>query len=102
MAAGERVQSQEERMVHHWLYVAARTQPDPACGVRIFAAVAALNDQSGFMFGLPIRDDQERSLVRLRTELAQDTFDRAWAEGYSATVERAGAWALEGLRQLET
>ena len=94
--------SKEERMVHHWLYVAARAQPDPVFGVRVFAAVAALNDRSGFMFGLPIRNDQERSLVRLRTELTQDAFDKAWTEGYSATVEEAGAWALEGLGQLET
>jgi hypothetical protein len=54
------------------------------------------------MFGLPIRNDQERSLDRLQTELAQNAFDKAWGEGYSATIEQAGSWALEGLRQLET
>lgn len=94
--------SKEERSLHHWLYVAARAQPNPVSQVRISAAVAALNDRSGFMFGLPIRNDQERSLDRLQTELAQNAFDKAWGEGYSATIEQAGSWALEGLRQLET
>ena len=94
--------SKEERALHHWLYLAARAQPNSVSRVRISAAVAALNDRSGFMFGLPIRNDQERSLDHLRTELASDAFDRAWGEGYSTTVEQAGAWALEGLRQLDT
>lgn len=84
----------------HWLYAAARAQPDPATTVRIFGAVAALTDRSGFMFGIPIRKDIERSMAQAKTGLDQRTVDKAWSEGQTATIEQAGTWALEGLGQL--
>ena len=92
--------SEEREWRHRWLYAAARAQADPASTVRIFAAVEALNDRSGFMFGIPIRKDLERSLASARAELDEEVFDIAWTEGQTATVEQAGIWALEGLKQL--
>lgn len=89
----------EGMWLHHWLYAAARMQPDPVVAVRIFGALAVHNDRSGFVFGIPIRRDLERTLARARGELDQESFDRAWAEGSDVTVARAGEWALEGLVQ---
>ena len=83
--------------LHHWLYAAARMQPDPVVAVRIFGALAVHNDRSGFAFGIPIRRDLEQALARARGELDRESFDRAWAEGSNVTVARAGEWALEGL-----
>jgi len=91
----------EGHWLHHWLYAAARMQPDPAVAVRIFAALAVLNERSGFVFGVPIRRDLTKSLDQARADLDGESFNKAWAEGSSATLEQASAWGLEGLSQLE-
>ena len=91
----------EGQWLHHWLYAAARMQPDPDVAVRIFSALAVLKDRSGFMFGIPIRKDMTKSLDQARADLDGESFDKAWAEGSSATLEQAGVWGLEGLSQLE-
>ena len=85
----------------HWLHAAARVQPDPDVAVRIFSALAVLNERSGFVFGIPIRRDLEQSLAQARADLDEESFDTAWAEGSTATLEPAGVWGLEGLRRLE-
>lgn len=54
----------------------------------------------GFVFGIPIRRDIDRLFGRARAELGPDSFDRARAEGQDASVDQAGALALEGLAEL--
>ena len=54
----------------------------------------------GFVFGIPIRRDIDRLFGRARAELDPEPFDRAWAEGQTASIEQAGALALEGLARL--
>ena len=94
--------SVEGMWVPHWLYVAARAQPDPVSLVRILGAVDVLNGRTGFMFGIPIREDRDRFLERARVDLGPEAFEKAWVEGSSASVVQAGEWALEGLQHLET
>jgi len=36
-----------------------------------------------------------------RAELGPEPFDRAWAKGQAASVDQAGALALEGLERLD-
>jgi tetratricopeptide (TPR) repeat protein len=95
------LESQEDHSLNHWLFAAARAQPDRAVIVRVLGAQAATAERSGFMFGIPIRRDIARLLDGARTTLDQNAFDQAWAEGQAATVEQAGAWALEGLDGVE-
>ena len=95
------LESQDDHILNHWLFAAARAQPDSAVMVRVLGTQAATAERSGFMFGIPIRRDVARLLHGARTTLGQAVFDKAWAEGQAATVEQAGAWALEGLAVLE-
>jgi hypothetical protein len=60
-------------------------------------AQAALANRTGFVFGIPIRRDIDQLFGRARAALGPDSFDRAWAEGHAASIEQAGALALEGL-----
>ncbi|GMQ86268.1 MAG: hypothetical protein BMS9Abin07_1841 [Acidimicrobiia bacterium] len=64
-------------------------------------AQAAFAKRTGFVFGIPIRRDIDRLLERARAELGPESFDRAWVEGQAASVDQAGALALEGLERLE-
>jgi hypothetical protein len=63
-------------------------------------AQAAFATRTGFVFGIPIRRDVDRLFERARAELDPESFDIAWAEGQAATVEEAGALALEGLGRM--
>jgi predicted ATPase/DNA-binding CsgD family transcriptional regulator len=59
------------------------------------AAERLLNDIAGHLF-LPDRLEYERHMQSVRTQLDTPTFDRAWAEGQSMTMEQAVAYALFG------
>ena len=95
------LESREDHWLNHWLWAAARAQPGLSAAVRILGTQAALAERTGFVFGIPIRRDIDRLFERARAELDPESFDRAWAEGQAASVEQAGAWALEGLDKLE-
>ncbi len=95
------LESREDHWLNHWLWAAARVQPEPSAAVHIMGAQAALAKRTGFVFGIPIRRDVDLLLERVRAELDPEEFDQAWSEGQAATVEQAGAWALDGLEHLE-
>ena len=95
------LKSQEDHWLNHWLWAAARAQPDQSAMVRILGAQTAFAEGTEFMFGIPIRKDVDRLLGGARTRLDQGVFDQAWSEGRAATVEQASAWALDGLEHLE-
>jgi predicted ATPase/class 3 adenylate cyclase len=94
------LESREDHWLNHWLWAAARAQPERAAAVHIMGAQAALAKRTGYVFGIPIRRDVDRLLERAAAELDPDSFDRAWAEGQAASVEQAGALALESLAGL--
>ncbi len=95
------LEAREDHALNHWLWAAARAQPEPSNAVRTMGAQAAFADRTGFVFGIPIRKDVQRLLERARQELDPESFDVAWAEGQAASVDQAGAWALEGLEQVD-
>ena len=90
------LEAHEDHALNHWLWAAARVQPDLSDAVRIMGAQATLAKR-GFVFGIPIRRDVDRLLERARAELDPESFDIALAEGQAASVDEAGAWALDGL-----
>jgi hypothetical protein len=94
------LESHEDHWLNHWLWAAARVQPELSASVHIMGAQAALAKRTGFVFGIPIRRDVDRLFERARAEFDPESFDRAWAEGQAATLEQATAWALEGLEKL--
>ena len=94
------LESREDHWLNHWLWAAARVQPKPSASVHILGAQAALANRTGWVFGIPIRRDIERLFGRARAELGADSFDRAWVKGHAASVDQAGAMALEGLAGL--
>ena len=91
------LEAAEDHWLNHWLWAAARAQTDVGVAARILGTQAALAERTGFVFGIPIRRDRDRRVERLRDAFGRGDFDQAWAEGQAATVEQAGAWALEGL-----
>jgi hypothetical protein len=93
------LEAREDHALNHWLWAAARVQPELSDAVRIMGAQAALAKR-GFVFGIPIRRDVDRLFERARAELGPEPFDRAWAEGQAASLDKAGALALEGLAGL--
>ncbi|MCH7900143.1 MAG: hypothetical protein IH818_04435 [Acidobacteria bacterium] len=94
------LESREDHWLNHWLWAAARVQTELSAAVHIMGAQAALAKRTGFLFGIPIRRDIDRLFGRARAELGPDSFDRAWAEGQAASVDQAGALALDGLAGL--
>jgi tetratricopeptide (TPR) repeat protein len=95
------LESREDHWLNHWLWAAARVQPEPSAAVHIMGAQATLAKRTGFVFGVPIRRDIDRLFEWARTDLDPDSFDRAWAKGQAASIEQAGALALDGLALLE-
>jgi hypothetical protein len=95
------LKSREDHWLNHWLWAAARVQPELSAAVHIMGTQAAFAKRTGFVFGIPIRRDVDRLFERARAELDPESFDRAWAEGQAASIEQAGALALHGLEQLE-
>ncbi len=95
------LESREDQSLNHWLWAAARAQPELSVAVHIMGAQAAFAKRTGFVFGIPIRRDVDRIFERARAELDPESFDRAWAEGQAASTEQASALALDGLEQLE-
>jgi ATP/maltotriose-dependent transcriptional regulator MalT len=93
------LEAREDQWLNHWLWAAARAQPKLAAAAHIMGAQAALAER-GFVFGIPIRRDIDRLFDRARAELGPESFDRAWTEGQAASVDQAGAVALEGLAGL--
>jgi predicted ATPase/DNA-binding SARP family transcriptional activator len=91
------LESRDDQKLNHWLWAAARAQPELSAAVHIMGAQAALAERTGFVFGIPIRHDIERLRERARTELGLESFDRARMEGQAASVDQASATALEGL-----
>jgi tetratricopeptide (TPR) repeat protein len=95
------LESREDQKLNHWLWAAARVQPDLSATVHIMGAQAALARRTGFVFGIPIRRDVGRLIERAKTELDAESFDRAWAEGQAASIEQASALALDGPAELD-
>ncbi|MCZ6506022.1 MAG: tetratricopeptide repeat protein, partial [Actinobacteria bacterium] len=94
------LESREDHWLNQWLWAAARVQPELSAAVHIMGAQAALAKRTGFVFGIPIRRDIDRLFGRARAELDPESFDRAWTEGQAASIEQAGALALDGLAGL--
>jgi len=94
------LESREDHWLNHWLWAAARVQPELSAAVHIMGSQAALAKRTGYVFGIPIRRDIDRLFGRARAELDPDSFDRAWTEGQAASIEQAGALALDGLAGL--
>jgi hypothetical protein len=94
------LESREDQKLNHWLWAAARAQPDLSATAHIMGAQAALAKRTGFVFGIPIRRDVARLIDRATAELDPESFGSAWAEGQAASIEQASALALDGLAEL--
>ncbi len=67
----------------------ASIQGEPTQAVRLYAAAEAIRQTIGAPRPPRKRTAYERDLARLRLELGEDDFARAWAEGLTLTPEQA-------------
>jgi predicted ATPase/class 3 adenylate cyclase len=72
----------------------AGLQQQPVRAARLFAASAALRKAMGGEAWAAEKADYERNLSLARTELDEESWQRAWAEGEAMDVEQAIAYAL--------
>ena len=68
----------------------------PRRAVLLFAAAGALRRAMGTLMAVTDRQDYETSLLILRRELDAATFQAAWAEGQSLSIEQAIEEAKKG------
>jgi hypothetical protein len=63
----------------------------------LYAAAEALQETAGFSLPIPNYQqlNHEKTIAMLRTNLGEETFAKAWAEGRSMTREQAIEHALE-------
>jgi predicted ATPase len=75
----------------------ARQRDDPGCAVRLLAAAGALLEAAGtgwllaYVAPAPAHDD---ALPALRSQIGDDAFQQAWAEGAAMGRQRAVEYAL--------
>jgi non-specific serine/threonine protein kinase len=76
--------------------VVAILRGEPAPGVRLIAAGAAVNPRYATVHQPAVRLDVAAGLACARAALGEDAFAQAWSEGQATTLEQAIADALEG------
>ncbi len=74
--------------------VAAEGQPERAA--RLLGAAQALLDRTSSVVEPADRIEIEREIAAVRTQLGEETFAPAWAEGRAMTLEQAITYALMG------
>jgi tetratricopeptide (TPR) repeat protein len=84
----------EERGLEGLAGVAA-AQEQPERAARLFGAAEALREVIGEPLAPAYRAAHERDVAAVRALLGDATFEAAWAEGRSMTLEQAIAYALE-------
>jgi predicted ATPase/DNA-binding SARP family transcriptional activator/Tfp pilus assembly protein PilF len=84
------------------LAAAGSAQGQPAQAVRLYGAVEALRESFEFPRPPVFRGDYELGLLELQTQLDEQAFRSAWAEGRAMNLEAAIVYALSSAGRLAT
>jgi predicted ATPase len=76
------------------LAAVAGTQREPERAAKLFAASEALRQAAGLKAWRDYQGEVERDVAAARTQVDQETWQKAWAEGQTMTLEEAVADAL--------
>jgi tetratricopeptide (TPR) repeat protein len=75
---------------------AAVAEGDVERGTRLLGAAQALLDTIGASLEVDDRIPFEQGIASARTQLVEESFERAWAEGSAMNLDQATSYALEG------
>jgi hypothetical protein len=74
----------------------AKIESKPEVAAKLFASVDAIREAAGITLYPIERALLDRSVAELRTQLSEESFNAAWAEGGAMTLEQAVALASSG------
>ena len=72
----------------------AAVQGQAARAARLFGAAGALRDGAGFQSSPQLQSNLGRCIAEIRSQMGEDAFAAAWAEGRAMSMDQAIALAM--------